>query len=243
MPGSFRKRRVLIVVDHFPFQETLRRALDADERLELVAALELPEDIIEAVWQLRPEVVVLGVGGKETLHAVRAIRRMSPGTAVLLVAQRGDEHQPAAMKLGVKGIVMRSSPRQAFMEAIHAVGRGEIWVDPRIRPLSEGPSDDTPTESALTDREFEIAQLVALGRKNWQIAASLGITDRTVKIHLMNIFRKLSLHSRVDLIQHVLRTGLTADLLRAGPGSGPNVTASSSAPGHGIGAAVPASLS
>jgi DNA-binding NarL/FixJ family response regulator len=213
------KRRVVIVDDHTLFREGLRTILGMEEDVEVVADAESAEDIVELVWQTRPDLLLLDIRMPQGsgLDAVPAVLRISPRTQVLvLTACDEKEEHVRAFKLGAKGVILKDSARQTLMQAIHTVCSGQVLVDPRmtgalVEELSNlGPeSGGGHAETGLTERELEIVRLVASGYKNKEVGNQLTISERTVKTHLTNIFQKLGVRDRVGLVMYALRHGLT----------------------------------
>ena len=218
---SLAKRRVVIVDDHTLFREGLRTILEMEEDIEVVADADNAEDIVELVWQTKPDVLLLDIRMPQGngLDAIPAVLRISPRTQVLVLtaSDEKDEHV-RAFRLGAKGVVLKDSARQTLMQAIRTVCAGQVWVDPRMTGTlvgelaqlgSEAGSVTGRDESGLTERELEIVRLVASGYKNKEVGATLSISERTVKTHLTNIFQKLGLRDRVGLVMYALRRGLT----------------------------------
>ena len=217
-----RKLRIVIVDDHTLFREGLKTILETEDDIEVVADVESAEDIVELVWQTRPDVLLLDIRMPQGngLDAVPAVLRISSGTQVLvLTASDEKEEHVRAFKLGAKGVILKDSARRTLMQAIRTVCRGEMWMDPRISGVlveelarmgsdADGPS--VRSESGLTERELEIVRLVASGNKNKEVGAMLAISERTVKTHLTNIFQKLGVRDRVGLVMYALRHGLTS---------------------------------
>jgi len=215
------KRRIVIVDDHTLFREGLRTILEMEEDIEVVADAESAEDIVELVWQTRPDVLLLDIRMPQGsgLDAIPAVLKMSPSTQVLvLTASDEKEEHVRAFKLGAKGVVLKDSARQTLMQAIHTVSTGQVWVDPRmtgalVEELSHLGTDPggfgARDENGLTERELEIVRLVASGYKNKEVGHQLTISERTVKTHLTNIFQKLGVRDRVGLVMYALKHGLT----------------------------------
>jgi len=214
------KCRVVIVDDHTLFREGLRTILEMEDDIEVLADAENAEDIVELVWQTKPDVLLLDIRMPQGsgLDAVPAVLRISPRTQVLvLTASDEKEEHVRAFRLGAKGVVLKDSARQTLMQAIHTVCAGQVWVDARmtgtlVEELAQlGPDSSavvTRDENGLTEREREIVRLVATGQKNREVGATLSISERTVKTHLTNIFQKLGVRDRVALVMYALRHGL-----------------------------------
>ena len=216
-----RRRRVVIVDDHTLFRDGLRSILSMEDDFEVIADVESAEDIVELMWETKPDVLLLDIRMPQGsgLDAVPAVLRISPGTQVLvLTASDEKEEHVRAFKLGAKGVVLKDSARQTLMQAIHTVSTGQVWVDPRmtgalVEELSHLGTDPggfgARDENGLTERELEIVRLVASGYKNKEVGHQLTISERTVKTHLTNIFQKLGVRDRVGLVMYALKHGLT----------------------------------
>jgi DNA-binding NarL/FixJ family response regulator len=217
-----RKLRIVIVDDHTLFREGLRTILETEEDFEVVADAESAEDVVELVWQQRPDVLLLDIRMPQGsgLDAVPAVLKINPGTQVLvLTACDEKEEHVRAFRLGAKGVILKDSARQTLTQAIRTVCRGDVWMDPRMSSAlaeelargigSESEPHTARQENGLTDRELEIVKLVASGYKNKEVGHTLSISERTVKTHLTNIFQKLGVRDRVGLVMYALRHNLT----------------------------------
>ena len=220
MTGMHRKQRVVIVDDHTLFREGLKTILATEDDIEVVADLDSAEDIVELVWQTRPDLLLLDIRMPHGsgLDAIPAVLKINPTTQVLvLTASDEKEEHIRAFRLGAKGVILKDSARQTLMQAIRTVCRGEMWMDPRmssalVDELShmEGDTDvgSVRQENGLTERELEIVRLVASGYKNKEVGSALSISERTVKTHLTNVFQKLGVRDRVGLVMYALKHGL-----------------------------------
>lgn len=222
MTIGLRKRRIVIVDDHTLFREGLKTILATEEDLEVVADVESAEDIVELVWQSRPDLLLLDIRMPQGsgLDAIPAVLKISPNTQVLvLTASDEKEEHVRAFRLGAKGVILKDSARQTLIQAIRTVCQGDVWMDPRMsgalaEELSHLGGDSEPIgarhENGLTERELEIVKLVASGFKNKEVGNTLAISERTVKTHLTNIFQKLGVRDRVGLVMYALKHNLTA---------------------------------
>ena len=217
------KRRIVIVDDHTLFREGLRTILEMEDGLEVVADAESAEDIVELVWQTRPDVLLLDIRMPQGsgLDAVPAVCRISPNTTVIVLTACDEmEEHVRAFKLGARGVVLKDSARGTLVQAIRSVCRGETWMDPRMRgvlvaELARSGDDGgdmlaIDRDDGLTDRELEIVRLVAAGKKNKEVAEQLAISERTVRTNLTSVFQKLGVRDRIGLVMYALRHGLTA---------------------------------
>ena len=218
-----RKLRLVLIDDHTLFREGLRTILATEDDLEVVADADSAEDVVELVWQTRPDLVLLDIRMPQGngLDAVPAILRIHSGTHVLvLTASDEKEEHVRAFRLGASGVILKDSARHTLVQAIRTVCAGQRWVDPRMAAMLSGDlsavdagGGEHPSvrqDNGLTERELEIVRLVASGYKNKEVSETLRISERTVKTHLTNIFQKLGVRDRVGLVMFALRNGLGA---------------------------------
>lgn len=221
MSSTHRKWRVVLVDDHTLFRDGLRTILQMEDDIEVIADAESAEDIVELVWQTKPDIVLLDIRMPRGsgLDAIPAIVRISPETRVLVLTACDErEEHVRALKLGAKGVVVKDSARQTLIQAIRVVCGGGFWSDPRTRCALDDHGEPKVVTSEthswwsnarLTDRELEVVRLVAAGRRNREVAAALDISERTVKAHLQAVFQKLGVRDRVALVMYALQQGLT----------------------------------
>ena len=217
-----RRRRVVIVDDHTLFRDGLRIILGMEDDFEVIADVESAEDLVELMWQTKPDVLLLDIRMPQGsgLDALPAVVRISPNTSVIVLTACDEmEEHVRAFKLGARGVVLKDSARQTLVQAIRSVCRGETWMDPRMsgvlvaelaRSGSDGDGLTIDRDDGLTDRELEIVRLVAGGKKNKEVAALLAISERTVRTNLTSVFQKLGVRDRIGLVMYALRHGLTA---------------------------------
>lgn len=217
-----RRRRVVIVDDHTLFRDGLRTILSMEDDFEVIADVESAEDIVELMWETKPDVLLLDIRMPQGsgLDAVPAVVRISPNTTVIVLTACDEmEEHVRAFKLGARGVVLKDSARQTLVEAIRSVCRGETWMDPRMRGVlvaelarsgSHGDTLSIDRDDGLTDRELEVVRLVAAGKKNKEVAELLAISERTVRTNLTSVFQKLGVRDRIGLVMYALRHGLTA---------------------------------
>ena len=217
-----RRRRVVIVDDHTLFRDGLRTILGMEDDFEVIADVESAEDIVELVWETKPDVLLLDIRMPQGsgLDAIPAVVRISPNTTVIVLTACDEmEEHVRAFKLGARGVVLKDSARQTRVQAIRSVCRGETWMDPRMRGVlvaelaRSGDAEGDlmiDRDDGLTDRELEIVRLVAAGKKNKEVAEVLSISERTVRTNLTSVFQKLGVRDRIGLVMYALRHGLTA---------------------------------
>lgn len=216
--------KVLLVDDHPLFLEGLRNLLIARS----VDVVGTAHDGLEALAQtraLRPDVVLMDIQMPRCngLEATRLIKTEMPTVKiVMLTVSADDEDLFEAIKSGASGYLLKSLEADRFFDLLSGVARGEAPMsrDLAARVLAEFAHQAQKAEAAaeaaeepdtLTSRQIEVLQLVAQGLTNKEIAASLVITERTVKYHMSEILQKLHLQNRAQVIAYAVRTGLVTD--------------------------------
>lgn len=208
--------RILLADDHAMLRDGVRMVLEAHGEFEVVGCVESGRAAVDKARELRPDIAVLDIAMPELngLEATREIRECSPETAIVILSMHeGEEYLREALRAGAAGYVLKRAAAQELVGAIHAVQRGESYLDPAltrtlisdyVRQVERG--DETP--DSLTDRELEVLTLVAEGLTNRQIALKLSISIKTVQTHRANLMDKLNLHDRTELVRYAIRRGL-----------------------------------
>jgi DNA-binding NarL/FixJ family response regulator len=205
----------LVIADDHPIVlDGLEQLFRLESDVRVLARCRSGEEALRAVRLHRPRVLVLDVrmpggGGLEVLAALAAER--SPTRVVLLAAALDDTQLAEAVRLGVHGVVLKEMAPQLLLEAVRRVAAGGEWLEQgtlgrALRAVLDRQGDSTAP--ALTPRELEIVRLVASGQRNRGIATTLHISEGTMKIHLHNIYEKLSVGGRVELTLQAQKLGL-----------------------------------
>lgn len=211
--------RVVLTDDHKVVREGLRSFLDAVGGFEIIgeaadggAAVRLVETLVR---EGRPPHVVLMdivMTPVDGITATRALKRAHADVDVIAMTSLVDEVRViAALEAGAAGCIVKDAGAEEFADAIRAVKRGEVHIDPAMaQPLMQRLHAPSPPDPLvlLTDREREVLALVARGQANKQIAVVLDISERTARTHVSNILAKLDLHSRTQAALYAVRTGL-----------------------------------
>jgi DNA-binding NarL/FixJ family response regulator len=208
--------RVVLADDHPLILEGLEQLFRLEEDFDIVARCVNGVEAVEAVRRYQPDVLVLdirmpGGGGIEALRSLQ--REKLPTRAVIFTAGLDEGEVVEAMRLGVRGVVLKSMPSQMLLRCLRKVHAGEQWLERRsagraLERLLQREAGAKEAAAVLTARETEIVRMVATGLRNREIAASLIITEGTVKAHLHHIYQKLEMDSRVDLVRWAEEKGL-----------------------------------
>jgi DNA-binding NarL/FixJ family response regulator len=199
--------RVLVADDHPIVRTGLAAVLTQQPDLELVAEAENGERAVALYRQHRPDVCLmdLRMPVMNGIEAIGAITGEFPEARILaLTTYEGDADIRRALDAGARGYLLKDMLLTDMIDAVRAVWRGE-----RVIPSSVALRlAEYPERSELTDREIEILELVAKGLSNKQVAAVIGRTDETVKIHLKNLFTKLDVADRTEAVTVAIARGL-----------------------------------
>lgn len=210
------KLRIVLADDHGVLRAGLRALLNGQPDMEVVGETDTAETAVQAVRKLRPDVVLVDVrmpGGG--LAAARQMKQELPKLRVLILSQHDDPaylHQ--ALAAGASGYALKRAAGQDLIQAIRAVARGEVYLDPAMaRVLVEeswGPRQPVPAAApqSLSERETQVLRLVALGYTTQEIGEQLFLSVRTVETYKQRGMEKLGLHGRAALVRYALEHGL-----------------------------------
>src|SRR5512146_2608956 len=208
------KIQVLVVDDHAILREGVRALLQLQEDIEVVGEADSGTEAIDAVGRLDPDVVLMdiampGLGG---IEATIELKKLGRRAKVLILSQYEDrEYVRRLLKAGVSGYVLKKSAGAELANAIRAVHRGGLVLDPAVaRTAMEEANPAAAGAGAglydtLTDREKQVLKLVAEGRSNKEVAEVLGITVKTAMSHREHVMLKLDLHNRTELVRFALK--------------------------------------
>lgn len=184
--------RVLIIDDHPIVREGLVAALHGKGDIDVVGGFGSAEEGIAAAERLKPDVVILDLD-LPGISGIDAIPRFA-SPVLMLTAYGTDDEIERALAAGAKGYLLKGAPLDDIERAIAAVSRGESYLDSRVTAQLLSRSSRT----RLSERERQVLRL--LGNSNKEIAATLGISERTVKFHVTSIFNKLGADSRAQAV-------------------------------------------
>ena len=210
--------RVLIAAHETIHRESLGVVLQMSHDFEVVASCADLKALLASAQSSKPDVLLLdsGMGKEGGADTLRALKELdSTSKVVLLCSALSREDMIALLRLGARGLVLKSEPTYTLIQCLHKVARGEYWlgdtsVTDLIQELCEGGNGKSKwgNKYGLTAREIEIVEVVLQGCSNREIAASLSLSEHTVKHHLSNIFDKLGVYSRLELALFVVNHSL-----------------------------------
>lgn len=208
----------LLVDDQELVRSGLRRILRRRDGIEVVGECSDGDEVPAAVAARRPDVVVMDLRMKRVngIEATRALSADGGPPVLALTTFSDDELLSGVLRAGAAGFVLKDSPAEELIRAVHAVARGDGYLDPSVtaRVLSAYrtvASEPVPAAvGELTPRELDVLTLIAKGHSNSEIANELVISGVTVKSHIGRIFVKLGLRDRAAAIVYAYQHGIAA---------------------------------
>lgn len=200
--------RVVIADDHDLLREGVSACLSASPEISVVGEASTGESAVEMADQHEPDVVVIdmvmpGIGG---LEAIRRLRAANPDLGIVALTSFSErERIQGALEAGANGYLVKSVDAEALAHAVRSVAIGQSTFSPEVtRRLAATPDAAAGALAMLTAREIEIADLVAEGRTNAEIARELTLSIFTVKNHVSNILSKLHAQTRTEAAAMIL---------------------------------------
>jgi len=210
--------RVVLVDDHAIVRTGLKAVLADAPEIDVVGEASGGNEAVDLLTRIAADVVVmdLSMSDGDGLTATREITSTGDGTRVLVLTMHAEEaYLEAVLEAGASGYLGKADADRDLVEAVHAVARGEIFVQPSAaRVLAQGARrrDEQATERAryerLTDREREVMRLIAEGYTAPEIGEQLAISPKTVDTYKQRVNDKLGLTHRADYVKLALKLGL-----------------------------------
>ena len=212
--------KVLIADDQPVVRGGVRMIVEAERDMTVAGEAGDGREAVERARLLRPDVVLMdvrmpGIDGLEATRQISAGGESGPSVLVLTTFDL-DEYVYEALRAGASGFLLKSAPPERIADAIRTVATGDALLAPEVtRRLIEEfvrqprpPGGRPPETDELTERELEVLNLIAAGQSNKEIAASLFVSEGTVKTHVNRILRKLGLRDRVQAVVFAYESGL-----------------------------------
>ncbi len=209
--------RVVVVDDQRLFTKGLSGLVDMLEGVEVVGVAYDGEEAVALCRKEEPDVVLMDISmpKMDGISATREIRSLLPQTAVIiLTAHEEDEQVFEGMKAGAQGYLLKDAEPEDLSRAIRTVYAGDTIIAPdlaqkMLNTFESGKiSGSSRLMPPLTERELEAIRALARGKSDRQIAQSLGISEKTVRNHTSNIYRKLHIFDRTQAVIYALREGV-----------------------------------
>ena len=207
--------RIVIADDHPIVRQGLATVLSQEEDLEVVGQAENGLEAVAQARKLHPDIILMDLQMPE-MDGVEAIQQIKMETLdigiIILTTFDTDDYIFRGIEAGARGYLLKDSPPEEVLRAIHTVHRGESLIEPRVasRLLDRlgQLSQPAPPPSVLSQREIEVLQLMSTGAANKEIASQLLIGQSTVKTHIVRIFNKLYVSGRTEAVAEAVKKGI-----------------------------------
>ena len=202
--------KVVLVEDEILVRSLIKELLQATGNIDVIGEAMNGEEAVRLVKKRSPEVVVLDINlaGIGAIEATRLLRRVDESIRLLALSPNVDPSVPLRLlEMGVDGVVTKSSTPEELVEAIREVHRGRKYLDTRVARnivLDRVSGRLSPLDS-LTPREIEVMTWIAKGRRVAEIAAALARSPKTISTLRSRVFRKLDVHSDVEVALLAIR--------------------------------------
>ena len=202
--------RLLIADDHPVVRDGLSGMFSGDDGFEVIGEAANGAQAVTLACALEPDVILMDLRMPE-MDGVAAIaelaRRKLPARVLVLTTYDTDSDVVRAVEAGATGYLLKDSPRGDLLRAVRAAARGEAALSPSVATRLLG-QVRAPAQEPLSQREFEVLELVARGATNREAAAKLFISEATVKTHLLHIYAKLAVSDRAAAVAEAFQRGL-----------------------------------
>lgn len=205
----------MLADDHLLMREGIRNLLEFDGKIKVVDEVSDGEKCIERLLVSKPEVLLLDINmpNKNGLEVLQKIREEKIDVKVLILTVHNEiEYLIKAVDIGVDGYILKDSESAELKRAINIVMRGESYIQPKLVPMLNNRlvarDIDKDKIDSLTGREKEVLIQVANGMFNKEIATALNISERTVKNHISNIFKKIDVSDRTQAAVFAIKNDL-----------------------------------
>ena len=207
------KRRILVVDDHPVFREGLVRVLNQEKDLEVAGEAANVVDGLQTALSRRPDLALVDISldGGSGIDLCRTLRNRIPDIRILVISMHAENlHAERALRAGANGYIMKRENGRKLLEAVRQVLNGQTYVSDTIKEMllqklaTPGDARSQSPEDLLSNREFEVFQLIGKGYGTRQVADTLHLSIKTVESHREHIREKLHLASTFELVQSAI---------------------------------------
>jgi DNA-binding NarL/FixJ family response regulator len=207
--------KILIADDHSMIREGLKQLIELEDDIQVVSQAGDGLEALEGICAYNPDVVLLDINmpNMNGLQVLQEIKRRDIDTKVLVLTIHNEvEYLYKAVEIGVQGYVLKDSESDVLISAIRAINNGDSYIQPNMASLlfrKMNSKDNTNNNiDDLTRREIEVLKLITEGLLNKEIAYSLSISEKTVKNHVSNIFKKINVSDRTQAAVYAIKKNI-----------------------------------
>ena len=206
---------IMIADDHSLIREGLKSLLELEGDIKVIAEAEDGADCLSKLESIKPDVLLLDINmpvmnGLEVLKKLK--EKKSDVKVLVLTVHNEIEYLMKAVDIGIDGYVLKDSESSELKKAIFTIAEGETYIQPSLIPSLNSKKIEKDKDGVkidnLTRRELEVLKLLAVGMYNKEIAEDLDISERTVKNHVSNIFKKIDVTDRTQAAVFAIKNNL-----------------------------------
>ena len=210
---AVQKKRIFIVDDHPMMREGLAQLIAQEPDLVVCGEAEDAAEALQKIEELRPNLALVDITLRSTngLELIKDLRIRAPETAVLVISMHDESlYAERVLRAGGRGYIMKQEGGKKLLSAIRDVLAGKTYVSEKISArildiFSGRPSETASPVERLTDREFEVFQLIGQGLSTKEIADKLHVSAKTIEVHRVNIKQKINVATAPELIRFAVR--------------------------------------
>jgi DNA-binding NarL/FixJ family response regulator len=206
--------RVLLADDHAIVRAGLKEILEGTGEIVVAREATNGREAIEAVRHggIDVAVVDLSMPGRSGVELIKLIKAERPAVRVLVLSMHSEEQYAVrALRAGASGYLTKESAPDELVSAVRRIARGGAYVSPETAErlvLDSGGSGGGAPHTQLSDREYEVFQMIVAGRSVTEIAAALNLSVKTISTHKTRILQKMGLYSPADLVRYAIAHNL-----------------------------------
>ncbi len=212
------KIKVMIADDHSMFRQGIKQILELEKDIAVIAQASNGDEAVKLAREYKPDVVLMDINmpGTSGLQAIKELKQDGNIFKVIVLTIHEDrEYLFKTLQMGAEGYVLKDAEPAVLVEAIRNVNGGQSYIQPNmtrelVREFNRVTmhEKEKADENALTSREIEVLELIADGMINKEIAKQLYISEKTVKNHVSNIFKKLNVSDRTQAAIYAFKHNL-----------------------------------
>jgi DNA-binding NarL/FixJ family response regulator len=212
--GSTARKKILLVDDHPMMRVGVTTLIKGEADLTVCCQASQAEEALNEIPKCSPDLVITDITmpGRGGLEFIKDVKSLYPDLPVLVVSMHDEMlHAERALRAGARGYLMKEAGGQKMLEAIRKVLDGQVYVSEKMSArILDNVSGWKPRGSSspiekLSDREFEVFQLIGQGKSTREIAKQLNLSPKTVEVHRGHIKKKLDLKDATSLVRHAVR--------------------------------------
>ncbi len=214
------KIKILIADDHSMVRQGLKQIVELENDIEVVSQASNGKEAVRLAMEMNPDIILMDINMPDLngIQALSELKTMGCQSKVIVLTIHAErEYLLKTVQLGAAGYVLKDADSDVLIKAIRNVYRGKTYIQPTmttelIKEFNQGSTTiEKPKHELLTKREVEVLELITEGMLNKEIAAQLYISEKTVKNHVSNIFKKLNVSDRTQAAIYAFKHNIKKD--------------------------------